>query len=41
MYGLATNFVACWDDFVKLFLRKYFPNGKIVKLRNESVSLFT
>ena len=35
MYGLAANFVASWNDFVKLFLRKYFPNAKIVKLRNK------
>jgi len=24
-----------WNDFVQLFLRKYFPNAKTVKLRNE------
>ena len=35
MYGLAANCVASWNDFVQLFLRKYFPNAKIVKLRNE------
>ena len=35
MYGLATRSVTSWDDFVKLFLRKYFPNTKTVKLRNE------
>ena len=35
MYGLAANSVTSWDDFVKLFLRKYFPNAKTVKLRNE------
>ena len=35
MYGLATNSVASWNDFVRLFLRKYFPNAKTVKLRNE------
>jgi len=36
MYGLAANSVTSWDDFVKLFLRKYVPNAKNVKLRNES-----
>ena len=35
MYGLTANSVTSWDDFVKLFLRKYFPNAKTVKLRNE------
>jgi len=35
MYGLATNFVTSWNDFVRLFLRKYFPNAKTVKLRKE------
>ena len=35
MYGLATRSVTPWDDFVKLFLRKYFPNTKAIKLRNE------
>lgn len=35
MYDLIANFVSTWDDFVKLFLRKYFSNAKIVELRNE------
>ena len=35
MYGLAANSVTFWNDFVRLFLRKYFPNAKTVKLRNE------
>jgi len=35
MYGLAANSVTSWDEFVKLLLRKYFPNAKIIKLRNE------
>ena len=35
MYGLAPNSVASRNDFVRLFLRKYFPNTKTVKLRNE------
>jgi len=34
MYGLATNSVTTWNDFVILFLRKYFPNAKTIKLRN-------
>ena len=34
-YGLAANSVTSWNDFVRLFLRKYFPNAKTVKLRNE------
>ena len=35
MYGLAADSVASWNDFVQLFLRKFFPNAKTVKLRNE------
>ena len=35
MYGLAANFVTSWNDFVRLFSRKYFSNAKTVKLRNE------
>ena len=35
MYGLVANFVTSSDDFVRLFLRKYFPNVKIIKLKNK------
>jgi len=35
MYGLAANSVTFWNDFVRLFLRKYFSNAKAVKPRNE------
>ena len=35
MYTLPTNFISSWNDFIKVFLRKYFPNGRTVKLRNE------
>jgi len=35
MYGLDANSVTFWNDFVRLFLTKYFPNAKTVKLRNE------
>ena len=35
MYSLPTNCISNWNDFVKVFLRKYFPNGKTEKLRNE------
>jgi len=35
MYSLAANSVTSWKDFIRLFLRKYFPNAKTVKLRNE------
>jgi len=35
MYSLPTNSISSWNDFVKVFLRKYFSNGKIVKLRNK------
>ena len=35
MYDLAANSVTSWNDFMRLFSRKYFPNAKAVKLRNE------
>ena len=35
MYGLVANFVSTWNNFVKLFLRKYFTYAKPIKLRNE------
>jgi len=35
MYGLAANSVTSWNDFVRLFLRKYFPNAETIKLRNK------
>jgi len=35
MYDLAINSITFWSDFVRLFLRKCFPNAKTVKLRNE------
>ena len=35
MYGLAANSISSWNDFIRLILRKYFPNSKTVKLRNE------
>ena len=35
MYRLAANSITSWNDFVRLFLRKYFSNAKTVKLRNE------
>ena len=35
MHSLPTNSISTWDGFVSVFLRKYFPNGKTVKLRNE------
>ena len=35
MYGLVVKAVTSWNDFVRLSLRKYFPNTKTIKLRNE------
>ena len=32
---MVANFVTSLSDFVKLFLRKYFPNAKTIKPRNE------
>ena len=36
MHSLPVNSISSWDGFVRVFLRKYFPNGKTVKLRNKS-----
>jgi len=35
MYSLVANSISFWDDFVKLFFKKYFPNAKTAKLMNE------
>jgi len=35
MHSLPANSISTWDGFARVFLRKYFPNGKTVKLRNE------
>jgi len=35
MYDLVANSVTSWNDFIRLFFRKYFPNTKIAKPRNE------
>ena len=35
MYSFAANSLTTWNDFLRLFLRKYFPNAKTVKLMNE------
>ena len=33
--SLPANSITNWDRFVRVFLRKYFPNSKTVKLRDE------
>ena len=35
MYGSAANSVTSWNNFLRLFLRKYFPDAKTIELRNE------
>ena len=35
MYGFDANYITSWNDFVGLFLGKYFLNAKTIKLRNE------
>ena len=39
MYSLPTNSTFNWNEFVNVFLQRYFPNDKTVKLRNE-INLF-
>ena len=35
MHSLLANSISSWDGFVGVFLRKYFPDGKTMKLGNE------
>ena len=35
IYSLPANFITNWDGFMRVFLRKYFPNCKTIKLKNE------
>ena len=35
MHSLPPNSISTRDGFMRVLLRKYFPNGKTVKLRNE------
>jgi len=39
MYSLPTKSIINWDGFVWVFLQKYFPNDKTIRLRNE-INLF-
>ena len=34
-YSLPINSISTWEGFVSIFLKKYFPNHKANKLRNE------
>ena len=36
VHSLLANFISSWDGFIRVFLRKYFPDDKTVKLRNEN-----
>jgi len=38
MYGLKVNSIGCWDCFVHMFVRRYFPTHKTIKLRDEILS---
>jgi len=35
MHSVLTNSISTWDELVRVFWRKYFPNSKTMKLRNE------
>ena len=35
LYSLTTNLVTTWEEFVTIFLKKYFPRHKMAKIRNE------
>jgi len=34
LYSLPTNSISTWDEFVTVFLKKFFPIHKTVKIRN-------
>ena len=40
MYGLAARSVTSWDNFVKLFLKKYFSNAKNCKAKEWNQSIY-
>ena len=35
LYSLNTNSITTWEEFVTIFLKKYFPRHKTTKIRNE------
>ena len=35
MYGLPTNSITKWEEFVTVFLKKFFPRHKTAKFRSE------
>ena len=39
LYSLSVNSISTWDEFVVAFLKKYYPNHKTARIRNE-ISLF-
>src|SRR6516165_2441557 len=39
LYSLPNNSIHTWEEFVRVFLKKYYPNSKTTKIRNE-INLF-
>ena len=35
LYSLPNYSVTTWEDFVRTFLKKYFPHHKTARIRNE------
>ena len=35
MYSLTSNSISTWNEFISVFLKKYFPNHKTAQLRNK------
>ena len=35
LYSLPVDYIGIWNDFVKVFLKKYFPHHKTQQLRKE------
>jgi len=38
MYGHKVGFIKSWDCFLDMFLKRYFPTSKTIRLRNEVLS---
>ena len=38
LYSLPSNSIKSWDEFIKIFLKKFYPLEKTTKIRNEIVN---
>jgi len=40
VYTLKVGSIKSWNSFVDIFLKRYFPTSKTIRLRNEIFSFF-